>query len=322
MTSRRGSRSETILLVLAAIAVATAAAAWIASPDQPTAFASAMVPKNPYIMRFEDRFAWAPNVAADKTALRPLDRSVLSAVERKLGEAKGQLAQELQSGGWRTAPLGEPAPVATTDIPLPRSRPAEAGAEPRGIQVTARAESASPSDNRTLLEKISELWPSKITLASLAPDGGLFRSGPDLGALGYEPQTAVYDISARAVYMPGGAKLEAHSGLGDLMDDPEHVHEPNVGATPPAVYDLKPRERLFHGVRALRMIPVDGTTYGRSGLLAHSYLLGPNGESNGCVSIRNYEKFLQAFSSGEIRRLVVVPSLNTTESTLRSSSQS
>ena len=31
---------------------------------------------------------------------------------------------------------------------------------------------------------------------------------------------AVYDISARTVYMPNGLKLEAHSGFGSLTDDP------------------------------------------------------------------------------------------------------
>ncbi len=31
---------------------------------------------------------------------------------------------------------------------------------------------------------------------------------------------------------------------------------------------------------------------------------------NGCVSIKNYEKFLSAFKNGEIKRLVVVPSLS------------
>jgi hypothetical protein len=45
-------------------------------------------------------------------------------------------------------------------------------------------------------------------------------------------------------------------------------------------------------------------------LLTHSYLLGPNGDSNGCVSIKNYDKFLTAFEKGEIKRLVVVVSLN------------
>jgi hypothetical protein len=172
------------------------------------------------------------------------------------------------------------------------------------------ASSAAQPDNRTLLQKLSDLFPPRIRFASLAPDGGLLGNGPNLTSLGYDNLTAVYDISARAVYMPNGLKLEAHSGFGQLIDDPNHVSERNVGATPPAVYDLKPRERLFHGIEALRMIPVDGNaTLGRSGLLAHSYMLGPNGDSNGCVSIKDYENFLRAFKNGEIKRLVVVPSL-------------
>ena len=47
-------------------------------------------------------------------------------------------------------------------------------------------------------------------------------------------------------------------------------------------------------------------TLGRDGLLTHSYLLGPNGDSNGCVSFKNYDKFLTAFENGEVKRLVVV----------------
>jgi hypothetical protein len=145
---------------------------------------------------------------------------------------------------------------------------------------------------------------------SLTPNSGLFRRGPDLAALGYDSQTAVYDISAHAVYLPNGASLEAHSGLGALRDDPDHVDQRMVGATPPATYELKPRERLFHGVAALRMTPVDGSsTLGRAGLLVHSFMLGPDGDSNGCVSIRDYERFRKAYDNGEITRLVVVPSL-------------
>ena len=34
----------------------------------------------------------------------------------------------------------------------------------------------------------------------------------------YDRYTAVYDISARIVYLPDGTKLEAHSGLGDALD--------------------------------------------------------------------------------------------------------
>jgi hypothetical protein len=50
-------------------------------------------------------------------------------------------------------------------------------------------------------------------------------------------------------------------------------------------------------------------------------MLGPNGDSNGCVSIKNYDRFLQAFNNGEISRLVVVPSLGDAASR-RSTSQS
>jgi hypothetical protein len=78
------------------------------------------------------------------------------------------------------------------------------------------------------------------------------------------------------------------------------------GATPPAVYELKLRESLFHGVQALRLTPVSGTTHGRNGLLAHTFMLGARGDSNGCVSFRNYRAFLQAYMNGEVRRLVVV----------------
>ena len=84
----------------------------------------------------------------------------------------------------------------------------------------------------------------------MTPGDGLFsEKKKDLAALGYDNLTAVYDISARAVYLPNGSKLEAHSGLGPLMDDLGHVNERNGGATPPNIYDLKPREKLFHGVR-------------------------------------------------------------------------
>ena len=106
-------------------------------------------------------------------------------------------------------------------------------------------------------------------------------------------------------------RLEAHSGYGNLRDDPGHVNERNVGATPPAVYELKPREQLFHGVPALRMMPTQGSAaLGRDGLLAHSYMLGPDGDFNGCVSIKDYDQFLAAFQKGDIARLAVVPNLS------------
>jgi hypothetical protein len=49
--------------------------------------------------------------------------------------------------------------------------------------------------------------------------------------------------------------------------------------------------------------------YGRAGILAHPYMLGPNGQSNGCVSFSDYPEFLNAFLRGEVTRLVVVERL-------------
>jgi hypothetical protein len=46
-------------------------------------------------------------------------------------------------------------------------------------------------------------------------------------------------------------------------------------------------------------------------MLAHSYMLGPNGQSNGCVSFSDYAAFLDAYLKGEVERLVVVEHLAT-----------
>jgi hypothetical protein len=77
------------------------------------------------------------------------------------------------------------------------------------------------------------------------------------------------------------------------------------------LYELTPREELFHGVQALRLNPVgEGDLFGRNGLLAHTYMLGPNGDSNGCVSFKDYDRFLEAFKSGVVKRLAVVAGLD------------
>jgi type VI secretion system (T6SS) effector TldE1-like protein len=298
------SFSGTVVRIIAALALAAGMAAWIAAFNPSVWISDPASSKESVASVFDARFLLgsASNSPSIDLAMRPFGRSVPSELEIKLEQAKGLLAQRLRSQGLQAAaPLDEPTPSIVATVPLPRSRPVEANLENNGF-------AAAQADSRTLLQKLSDLFP--VTLASLAPDGGLLRTGPDLASLGYDSFTAVYDISARAVYMPNGAKLEAHSGFGNLMDDPAHVRERNVGATPPHVYDLKPRERPFHGVQALRMIPVgDNDTLGRSGLLAHSYMLGPNGDSNGCVSIKDYDRFLNAFTNGEVKRLVVVPSL-------------
>jgi hypothetical protein len=130
-----------------------------------------------------------------------------------------------------------------------------------------------------------------------------------------DDHTAIYDIVAQRVYLPNGQRLEAHSGYGSYLDDPRYVSEKDMGPTPPNVYDLTLREEPFHGVRAIRLNPVGGgNMYGRDGMLAHSYMLGPNGQSNGCVSFNDYPTFLNAVLSGEVNRLVVVERLTTTPS--------
>jgi hypothetical protein len=292
---------------LVALAVASGAAAWVAGFN-PASVVLASVPPAKDALNFDDRFQPIPTRAANLSP-RVLVQSWSSGLELKLRQAKSELAQKLLAPEAQMSALEEQKPAVVTGIPLPRSRPADIKLEAQNDPVPVFA---APAPERSMLQKLSDLLPSpKFSLASLGPDTGVYHDGPDLVALGYDRQTAVYDISAHAVYLPNGMRLEAHSGMGTLMDDPEHVSERMVGATPPAVYELKPRERLFHGVAALRMTPQDTTAaLGRSGLLTHSFMLGPTGQSNGCVSIRNYDSFLKAYRDGDFTRLVVIRSLN------------
>jgi hypothetical protein len=320
LSRRRIGRTEAALLVLAALALSVGAAAWIADADGVGSFVSAALPRGDAESSFEERFLpLGPGEAGQNSSIQSLDRSAVGAFQHKLRDAKALLAQQLLFEDWRVGLAGDDRPAADDDreandastrsagIPLPRSRPAQADLAAQIATSQAYADTLPRTDNRSWFQKLGD----KIKLASLTPDSGLFRRGPDLAALGYDSQTAVYDISARAVYLPSGVALEAHSGMGGLMDDPNHVDQRMVGATPPATYDLKPRERLFHGVRALRMLPTEGSNaLGRVGLLTHNYMLGPRGDSNGCVSIKFYDRFLKAYDDGEINRIVVVPSLS------------
>ncbi|QUS40760.1 DUF2778 domain-containing protein [Tardiphaga alba] len=238
--------------------------------------------------------------------------------------------------------LMQPAPTVkqlVASIPTPNARPTDAGASqthqqtaqaatPKGgafghdaLVQRARMALATQPKNASL-NIFDKLFGGKSpqsgpVLAYAGSDGGVLPNGQDATSASPEPTdmdrlTAVYDITAKRVYMPDGTKLEAHSGLGSRMDNPAYAHERMRGVTPPHIYDLKPREALFHGVAALRMTPLGGESaiYGRNGLLTHSYLLGPNGDSNGCISFKEYDKFLQAYRRGEVRRVVVVASLD------------
>ncbi|MEH2554460.1 hypothetical protein V1286_001989 [Bradyrhizobium algeriense] len=177
--------------------------------------------------------------------------------------------------------------------------------------------SIASNDKQTMVEK---LWGKQPAvggfLAYASADASVTGSIIDTrsqnpmmgGAPPYDRQTAVYDIAAKTVYLPDGTRLEAHSGLGSKMDDVRYSHVRMQGVTPPHIYELKPREALFHGVPALRLTPIGGEEkiHGRDGLLAHTYMLGPSGQSNGCVSFKDYYAFLDAYKNKGIRRLAVL----------------
>ena len=199
--------------------------------------------------------------------------------------------------------------IAQNAVPLPQPAPQSRTAALR--DGAHRVMASAAADTRSIWEKLFGKPASALTLAYAGAETGSLGSGhnPALGL--YDRSTAVYDITAHKVYMPDGTALEAHSGLGAMLDDPRHADVKMRGVTPPAVYDLQPREAMFHGVEALRLIPEDESqALGRDGLLAHSYMLGPNGDSNGCVSFKDYEAFLRAYKNHEITRLAVVTRLD------------
>jgi Protein of unknown function (DUF2778) len=197
----------------------------------------------------------------------------------------GELAVEL-----RTAALEEPA-IPEID---PRGHAAARPAVAKSVPVPVPA--PVPADASKKPTRVAEAVPESTAAPTAAPE--------------VDDHTAIYDISAHMVYLPDGTRLEAHSGLGRLLDDPRYVNVKDRGPTPPNVYDLSLREESFHGVRAIRLNPVDDhKMFGRDGILAHPYMMGSNGQSNGCVSVSDYQAFLNAYLSGDVNRLVVVEHL-------------
>jgi hypothetical protein len=264
---------------------------------------------------------FSQSTAQDDTGLKPQPALPVDASPGNPG-GSDQQPSNLAAMGDTSEPAQEP-------VPLPMPRPLELRAPAPRLPEAPRSSRAAapvpmkgatvasePPDDRSFLEKLFGGKPasppaSALGYASLgsgtdniAPSARL-NPAPDLTE---NAATAVYDISAKVVLMPNGERLEAHSGLGDKLDDPRHVHVSMRGATPPGTYELTEREKFFHGVRALRMNPVGGgaAIHGRVGLLAHTYMLGPKGDSNGCVSFKDYDRFLQAYLKGEVKRLVVV----------------
>jgi hypothetical protein len=282
----------------------------------PLVSAPAPVPPGPSLS-FDDRFAAA---APQGVEPKPQPEASKLAEAPKPQPAAPKLAEAPKPKGIA------PAPVQVAAIPALPSRPAETqpakspGATVRDMAQRAKAAvmSIASNEKQTIFEKLWGKPQSRGSLLSYASaDASVTGSLGSLGqnqnpALGgsapYDRSTAVYDISAHTVYLPDGTKLEAHSGLGSELDDPRSARIRMRGVTPPHIYELKPREALFHGVPALRLNPIGGedAIFGRSGLLAHTFMLGPNGDSNGCVSFRDYNAFLNAYRNQGIKRLAVV----------------
>jgi hypothetical protein len=252
--------------------------------------------------RFESYFL--PETFSEGFALRSGEHQASLASSQLLAPVKPDIT---------TAPWETSRPLQTSAL-IPRSSPR------RVAQYTALggntqsddALASSPDDKMTIFERFfAKLFgkpaPPSVRLAYATADDSQLGNVGRLVTSRYDQWTGVYDISARTVYMPDGTQLEAHSGLGASLDDPANINQKDRGPTPPNVYNLELRGKSFHGVRALRLIPVDDQKmFGRTGLLAHSFMLGPNGESNGCLSLKDYDAFLRAYMDHQIKRLVVV----------------
>jgi len=267
---------------------------------------------------FNERFAASqPQAVASAVPPEPVTAPSQQPAPPKLAEAPKAVSASKLAEAPRPKQVA-PAQVAM-NVPPPAAPPSEkktAGDSIRDMAQRAKAAvmSIASGERTSITEKLwgkQERGLMSFASADASITGSIGKEqNPALGGSSppYDRSTAVYDISAHTVYLPDGSKLEAHSGLGSKLDDPSSAKIRMHGVTPPHIYELTPREALFHGVPALRLNPIGGedAIYGRSGLLAHSFMLGPNGDSNGCVSFRDYNAFLNAYRNQGIKKLAVV----------------
>ena len=269
---------------------------------------------------FNERFAASqPQAVASAVPPEPVTAPSQQPAPPKLAEAPKTVSASKLAEAARPKQVA-PAQVAM-NVPPPAAPPSErtAGDSIRDMAQRAKAAvmSIASGERTSITEKLwgkQERGLMSFASADASITGSIGKEqNPALGGSSppYDRSTAVYDISAHTVYLPDGSKLEAHSGLGSKLDDPSSAKIRMHGVTPPHIYELTPREALFHGVPALRLNPIGGedAIYGRSGLLAHSFMLGPNGDSNGCVSFRDYNAFLNAYRNQGIKKLAVVTSI-------------
>ncbi len=267
-----------------------------ALPEQPAVVAS--ITQDMFNERFSA--AHADAVASNAASAAPPEAPKLAEAPKTKEAAPAQLALNVPPPIMPAPPRAETKPSKLRDM-AQRAKNA--------------VMSIASNEKQSITEKLWGKEPSHSLLSYASADassitGSIGREQNPMmgGAPPYDRDTAVYDITAHTVYLPDGTKLEAHSGLGDDMDDPRSQKVRMRGVTPPHIYTLKPRESLFHGVAALRLTPIGGedSIFGRDGLLAHTFMLGASGASNGCVSFRDYNAFLNAYRNQGIRKLAVV----------------
>ena len=279
-------------------------------------------------LMFNERFAAAAAQGEPSRSVEPQPAEATKLAEASPPVAAPKAVRAPKSAEAAKAKISAPA----TQLAL-ATAPKEAEIKPTEAK-TADDKTAKPSSGTSVRDmaqrakaavmsitsnKVEKLWgkpPQNPLLAYASADAAVTGSIIDTrsqnpmlgGSPPYDRQTAVYDIAAKTVYLPDGTSLEAHSGLGSKMDNVRYAHVRMQGVTPPHIYELKPREALFHGVPVLRLTPIGGREkiFGRDGLLAHPYLLGPSGQSNGCVSFRDHYAFLDAYHNMGIRRLAVL----------------
>ncbi|WP_298878334.1 DUF2778 domain-containing protein [uncultured Bradyrhizobium sp.] len=277
--------------------------------------------------QFNERFAAAAtqgvesNAASAVPATRVAEAPAKPTVMAKVAEVLKSPAKVSERIAEKVAEVTKPKRGTEASVQLASADPAQIVPAPqaRPKSFADRAKAAVMSITGPRQSMVEKLWgkrdPSGGLLAYASADASVTSAiapkeqNPMLGgAPPYDRDTAVYDITAKTVYLPDGTRLEAHSGLGDNLDDPRSQRVRMRGVTPPHIYNLKPREALFHGVPALRLTPIGGENaiYGRDGLLAHTFMLGPNGDSNGCVSFKDYYAFLDAYRNKGIRKLAVL----------------
>ncbi|MBB3945789.1 hypothetical protein GGQ73_001724 [Rhizobium skierniewicense] len=251
--------------------------------------------------------ALRPAAIVDSALGRETDNPELAMLET---QAKEHPAFEVALGKPQTTTDDEIDLLPET-VPLPNFRPEIARAV--DVEPTPRPARMSLAEKQLEAPAPVPVQPRPATnmVAFARPDNPMRETKMD--AVPWPDRgngTAIYDISAGVVHLPSGEKLEAHSGIGKMRDNPDFVHVKMRGATPPSSYKLTMRESLFHGVEAIRLTPESGVNpHGRNGLLAHTYMLARRGESNGCVVFKDYSRFLAAFKRGEVKRIVVVPKL-------------